>query len=94
MIRTSPEAMLQMALAFLDSGNICHGYLGIFSLSRFETLSPSAEARPLPKRGFFPVRMGAQISTSNDGYPDYTHVQGDPFFAGLKAFRELFSCEG
>eukprot|EP00913_Durusdinium_trenchii_P021533 g20235.t1 len=33
-------------------------------------------ARPLPKRGFFPIRMGAQISTSNDGYPDYTQVAG------------------
>ena len=34
------------------------------------------EARPLPKRGFFPMRMGAQISTPNDGYPDYTTVWG------------------
>ena len=34
----------------------------------------AGEARPLPKRGFFPMRMGAQISTPNDGYPDYTTV--------------------
>jgi len=33
-------------------------------------------ARPLPTRGFFPMRMGAQISTSNDGKPDYTTVAG------------------
>ena len=33
-------------------------------------------ARPLPQRGFFPVRLGAQISTSGDELPDYTVVAG------------------
>eukprot|EP00931_Biecheleriopsis_adriatica_P048501 TRINITY_DN28018_c0_g1_i1.p1 TRINITY_DN28018_c0_g1~~TRINITY_DN28018_c0_g1_i1.p1 ORF type:complete len:3899 (-),score=525.31 TRINITY_DN28018_c0_g1_i1:23-11719(-) len=34
------------------------------------------EAAPLPKRGFFPTRMGAQISTKADTLPDYTQVAG------------------
>lgn len=34
------------------------------------------DAFPVPRRGFFPMRLGSQISTPDDNLPDYTVVTG------------------